>query len=412
MKVVVIGGGPAGMIAAGIAAQNGNEVILIEKMNSLGKKLLITGKGRCNITNSADISEFIENIPGNGNFMYSALYTFTNEDLLKLLKDYGLETKVERGNRIFPISDKSIDVLETLKKIMKKNDVNIKYNTKVNEILVKENKVIGVRIQNEVIKCDKVILATGGKSYPTTGSTGDGYSMSKKIGHTIKEPVGSLVPLETYEKYDLKGLSIKNAEIKLYDKSINKKIYSDFGEMIFTHFGISGPTILSSSCHLLRYKNVEEKLKNKDIKLTIDFKPALSNERLLSRINRDFEEIKNKMFKNSLDKLLPKKLIPVIIELSKIDENKKVCDISNKEKEVLINLLKKFEVTIKGFRPIEEAIITAGGINVKEINPSTMESKIVSGLYFAGEVIDVDAYTGGFNLQIAFSTGYLAGMLK
>ena len=236
--------------------------------------------------------------------------------------------------------------------------------------------------------------------------------MSKKIGHTIKEPVASLVPLETYEKYNLQGLSLKNVDIKLYDKSTNKKIYSDFGEMLFTHFGVSGPTILSGSCHLLRYKNIDEKLKNKEIGLVIDFKPALSNEKLLNRINRDFEELKNKMFKNSLDKLLPKKLIPVIIELTGIDENKKVCDISNKEKEILINLLKKFELTTKAFRPIEEAIITAGGINVKEINPSTMESKIVSGLYFAGEIIDVDAYTGGFNLQIAFSTGYLAGMLQ
>ncbi len=412
MKVIVIGGGPAGMIATGRAAENGNEVILIEKMNSLGKKLLITGKGRCNITNSIDISEFIENIPGNGNFMYSALYSFTNEDLLKLLKQYGLETKVERGNRVFPVSDKSIDVLETLKKYINKNGVKVKYNTKVDEILVKDNKVVGIRIQKEIIKCDKIILATGGKSYPTTGSTGDGYNMSKKIGHTIKELHPSLVPLETYEKYDLQGLSIKNADIKLYDKSNNKKIYNDFGEMIFTHYGVSGPTILSSSCHLLRYKNVDEKLKNKDIKLVIDFKPALSNEKLENRISRDFEELKNKMFKNSLDKLLPKKLIPIIIELSNIDENKKVCDISKKEKEVLVNLLKKFELTIKRFRPIEEAIITAGGINIKEINPSTMESKLISGLYFAGEIIDVDAYTGGFNLQIAFSTGYLSGQLQ
>lgn len=411
MKVIVIGGGPAGLMAAGTAGKNGNEVILIEKMPTIGRKLLITGKGRCNITNNCDISEFVENIPGNGNFLYSALYTYTNQDVIDFFENYGVKIKVERGQRVFPVSDKSNDVLLALKKYVKDNYVKIYTDERVNEILIENNKVVGIRTSKRKLFCDKLIIATGGKSYSITGSTGDGYNLLEKIGHSIISPKGSLIPLETYEIYDIQGLSLKNVGIKIMDIENNKKIYTDFGEMLFTHFGVSGPIILSSSAHILRYKNIEKKLKERSISLFIDLKPALDKEKLTKRIERDFFEFRNKMFKNSLDELLPKKLIPVIIELSKINPEKKVCDISKKEIEYLVEILKNFKLTIKKFRPIDEAIITAGGVNIKEINPSTMESKIIKDLYMAGEIIDVDAYTGGFNLQIAFSTGYLAGML-
>jgi len=412
MKVIVIGGGPAGLMAAGTAGKNGNEVILIEKMPTIGRKLLITGKGRCNITNNCDISEFVENIPGNGNFLYSALYSYTNQDVIDFFEKYGVKTKVERGQRVFPVSDKSNDVLTALKKYVSDNNVKIYTDEKVNEILTQDNKVVGIRTSKRKLFCDKLIIATGGKSYKITGSTGDGYKLLENIGHSIVSPKGSLIPLETYEIYDMQGLSLKNIGIKILDIKNNKKIYTDFGEMLFTHFGVSGPIILSSSAHLLRYKDIENKLKEKEIKLYIDLKPALDKEKLTKRIERDFLEVRNKMFKNSLDELLPKKMIPVIIDLSEINPEKKVCDISKKEIEKLVELLKNFELSIKKFRPIDEAIITAGGVNIKEINPSTMESKIIKDLYIAGELIDVDAYTGGFNLQIAFSTGYLAGMLE
>ena len=417
MKVVVIGGGPAGMMAAITASQKGDKVILIEKMKSLGRKLLITGKGRCNITSSLPIEDFIKNTPGNGKFLYSCYQSFTNKDIIKFLKEEGLEVKEERGNRLFPVTDHSQDVLNCFIKRLKKNNVEIHYNEKVEEILYEESEegkvVKGVKTEKQNILADKVILAAGGKSYPLTGSTGDGYKLAEKLGHTIKEVKPSLVPLEIYEKEvckELQGLSLRNVSIKIIDIEKNKTIYEDFGEMLFTHFGVSGPIILSSSAHLVRYKNIEEKYKNKTIKLEIDFKPALSEQKLEARILRDFDEFKNKEYKNSLDKLLPQKLIPVIINISKIEPTKKVNEITKEERRNLIHLLKNFTLEIKGLRPIEEAIITSGGISVKEINPKTMESKIVKNLYFAGEIIDVDSYTGGFNLQIAYSTGYVAGL--
>ena len=415
MKVIVIGGGPAGIMSAISSAESGNDVTIIEKMQSLGRKLLITGKGRCNITSSLDMDEFIKNIPGNGMFLYSAFKNYTNQDIIKLLKEEGLEVKEERGNRIFPVTDKSLDVLKCFEKKLKSLNINIILNTKVKEILVEDNIVKGVKTEKEIINADKVILATGGKSYPLTGSTGDGYVMAQKLGHTITKINPSLVPLEAFDKEtckNLQGLSLKNVQIELIDKNKNKVIYEDFGEMLFTHFGVSGPTILSSSAHLVRYKNIQQLFNENKISLKIDFKPALSEEKLNDRILRDFNEEKNKMFRNSLDKLLPQKLIPTIIKISGINPNKKVNEITKIERKNLVKLLKNFKITIKGFRSIDEAIITSGGIKIKEINPKTMESKIIKGLYFAGEIIDVDAYTGGFNLQIAYSTGYTAGKIN
>lgn len=411
MKVVVIGGGPAGMLAAISAAKSGNSVTLLEKNNILGKKILITGKGRCNITSSLDISDFINNIPGNGRFLYSAFENFTNEDIIDLLKSEGVKVKEERGNRIFPVSDKAEDVRATLERVAKKSGVQVKLNSKVDKIEVEENKVKRVVCDNEKYDADKVILATGGRSYPLTGSNGEGYKIAEKVGHTIKPVRGSLVPLLADKEVcsRMQGLSLRNVGITMFDLEKDKKIYSDFGEMLFTHFGVSGPTILSGSAHLLRYKDVDKKISDKKVVLKIDLKPALSMEQLDARILRDFTEVKNKQFKNSLDKLLPKKMIDVVIDKSKINPDKHVNEITREERLNLVKLLKNFEVRIDGFRPVDEAIVTAGGINVKEINPKTMESKIISGLYFAGEIIDVDAYTGGFNLQIAYSTGFTAG---
>lgn len=471
MKVVVIGGGPAGMMAGISAARNGNDVVILEKMERLGRKLLITGKGRCNITSSLDISEFIQNVPGNGRFLYSCFERFTNKDIIALMENHNVKVKEERGNRIFPVSDKSIDVLNAFLEELKSLKVKIVTNAKVEKIIthdVFENdnfvdnnngfnkldkiegqktsyklsktsnitkKVTGVQYLKDgkkvIENADKVILATGGNSYQATGSTGDGYVIAKALGHNITKIVPSLVPLVVNNirdkeknnvnifnsKYansldlckDLQGLSLKNVEIKLQDVDKNKTIYEDFGEMIFTHFGVSGPTILSGSAHLLRYKNIEELLTNGKIILKIDLKPALDEEKLDSRVLRDFEKDKNKFFKNSLNELLPQKLIEPIISLSGISPNKKVNEITKQERTKLVKLLKNFTVVITDFRPINEAIVTSGGISIKEINPKTMESKIVQGLYFAGEIIDVDAYTGGFNLQIAYSTGFVAG---
>ena len=388
-------------------------------MDSLGKKLLITGKGRCNITSSLPIEDFIQNVPGNGIFLYSSFNNFTNKDIIKMLEEEGLKVKEERGHRIFPITDSSKDVLNVLVRLLKRSNVKIETNAKVEKILTENEKIVGVQavIDGKVrtINADKVILATGGMSYPVTGSNGDGYELAKELGHTITKIKPSLIPLTAQRESleickELQGLSLINVSIKLIDTQKNKIIYDDFGEMLFTHWGVSGPIILSGSAHLLRYKNVEELLKGGKIELSINLKPALTEEKLENRILRDFEAQKNKEFKNSLNELLPKKLIEPIIRMSGIDENKKVNSITKQERKNLVKLLQDFRIKINGFRPINEAIVTSGGISVKEINPKTMESKIIHGLYFAGEIIDVDAYTGGFNLQIAWSTGYTAGM--
>lgn len=414
MKIVIIGGGPAGMMAAISSAENNkdNEIILIEKMQSLGRKLLITGKGRCNITSSLPMEEFIKNTPGNGMFLYSCFNNYTNNDIINFLKSQGLEVKEERGNRIFPITDKSQDVLKCFIKKLEELNVKIMLNSKVEEIILKDNIINKVKTSKGEIKADRVILATGGKSYHLTGSTGDGYIIAKNLGHSITEIKPSLVPLEVFNKQickNLQGLSLRNVGIKIKDAEKNKIIYEDFGEMIFTHFGVSGPTILSASAHLVRYNNVKELLRNKKIILKIDLKPALSEEKLNERIIRDFNDYKNKQYKNSLDKLLPQKLIDIIIEKSQINPLKKVNEITKEERKIIVKLLKDFEIVVSDFRLIDEAIITSGGISIKEINPKTMESKKISGLFFAGEIIDVDSYTGGFNLQIAYSTGYTAG---
>ena len=399
MKVIVIGGGPAGMIAA-IKAKEKAEVTIIEKNNRLGRKLSITGKGRCNITSSVPINEFMDYITANNKFLFSSFNNFNNKDILELLD---IKVKEERGHRIFPVSDKAEDVVEALKRKLK--GVNILYDTSCKELIIENGKVVGVETDNGKIFADKVILATGGKSYPMTGSTGDGYKMAEKIGHTIIDLKPSLVGLIASNNdlqmcQDLQGLNLRNVAIKVINDG--KNIYEDFGEMIFTHYGISGPIILSSSSKL-----AHSGMKN--TKIVIDFKPALTEEKLDERILRDFSEAKNKDFKNSLDQLLPQKLIPIIVR--KMGINKKVNEITKEERKKLVKLLKEFEVEVVDFRPIDEAIVTAGGISTKEINPKTMESKIIKDLYFAGEIIDVDAYTGGFNLQIAYSTGYTAGML-
>ena len=416
MKVIVVGGGPSGMMAAISAAESGNDVILLEKNKTLGKKLLITGKGRCNITSSLEMEDFIKSTPGNGKFLYSSFKNFTNKDIIKLLKEEGLEVKEERGNRIFPVTDRAQDVLNCFERRLKKLKVKILFEQKVTNLIILEKNdektITGVKTEKDIFKADKVILATGGKSYPLTGSTGDGYILAKNVGHTIEKIKPSLVPLEVYELdlcRTLQGLSLRNVAIKIIDTSKNKIIYNDFGEMLFTHFGISGPVVLSSSAHLVRYKNIDNLLKERKIKFSIDLKPALTGEKLNDRILRDFEESKNKEFKNSLDKLLPQKLIAPIIDATNIDGNKKVNSITKLERQKMVSILKNFEITIKDFRDIKDAIVTSGGVKLKEVDPKTMESKIVKGLYFAGEILDVDSYTGGFNLQIAYSTGFTAG---
>lgn len=404
-KVIVVGGGAAGMLASIIAARNGASVILLEKNDRLGKKLFITGKGRCNITNACDIEDLFQNVVSNAKFLYGSFYGFSNYDVINFFEEIGLPTKIERGNRVFPVSDKSSDVITVLIKELKAQNVDVRYEQEVTNVITVDNVFKGIKTkQGETIYGDKVIIATGGLSYQLTGSTGDGYRFAKGMGHTVTKLYPSLVPINLEQvsiAKELMGLSLKNISVTV--KSGTKEIYTDFGEMIFTHYGVSGPVILSSSSYIIPH------MKNKDLTLLIDLKPALTYEQLDSRILRDFEEFSNKQYKNALDLLLPRKLIPVIITLSKINPEKKVNLITKEERTNLVNVLKGMEFTISSLRDYNEAVITRGGINVKEINPSTMESKLVSGVYYVGEVLDLDALTGGFNLQIAWSTAYLAG---
>jgi len=402
VKITVIGGGPAGIMAAAAASANGASVVLIEQNPYLLKKLGITGKGRCNITNAADIQEFIPNIPVNGKFMHSAFYAFDNQDMIALLSRYGVETKTERGGRVFPISDKAKSVADALKAYAKDTGVRA-VRGKVVSVTKKENSFRVKLESGKAYTSDKVILATGGISYPQTGATGDGYRFAKELGHTVIAPKPSLVPLTARGSLPQKlmGLSLKNVAITITDEN-NKKVYSDFGEMLFTHYGVSGPMILSASAHLRDFDK-------RHYTLSIDLKPALDETALDKRILRDFEKEANRDFINALDALLPQKMIPVIVSLSGIPAHKKVRDITRAERQSLVSSIKSVTLDITGTRPIAEAIITSGGICVKEINPKTMESRLVPGLFFAGELIDVDAYTGGYNLQIAYSTGHLAG---
>ena len=403
-KVIVVGGGAAGMMACHAAAMCGHQVTLLEKNEKLGKKIYITGKGRCNLTNASDMEVLFANVMSNRKFLYSAFYTFDNNQVIDLFEMNGMATKTERGNRVFPVSDHSSDVISTMAKVLKNDNVEVKLNTTVQSLIIKENKACGVIVNGKEISADNVILCTGGLSYPSTGSTGDGYEFAKKAGHRIVDCTPSLVPFNIREEWvkDLQGLSLKNSAITIYDEK--KKLYSDFGEMLFTHFGVSGPMILSAS------GNIKAGEFAKPLKLVIDLKPAMTEEQLDKRILRDFDENKNKQFRNSVSKLLPSKLIPIIIDLSGIDPDKKVNEISKEERSHFVHLLKNLTMTINGLREWNEAIITKGGINVKDVNPSTMESKLVSNLFFAGEVLDLDAMTGGYNLQIAWSTGYLAGL--
>lgn len=401
-RIAVIGGGPAGIIAAGTIGSRGKIVTLIEKNEKLGKKLFITGKGRCNITNAAPIDELFDYINTNKNFLYSSLYSFTNDNIVELLESFGLRTKVERGNRVFPVSDKSSDVIKALEKFLKKNKVEIMLNSNVGKIVNRDELFI-VTINGRNHEFEKVVIATGGVSYPSTGSTGDGLEFARKMGHKIIPLKPSLVPIEIAGEWikELQGVSLKNVNLSAY--SGNKILNEEFGEMIFTSYGISGPIVLSIS-------NIINKYINKDLRLEIDMKPALSVEKLNNRLLRDFNQYSNKQLKNALNDLLPQKLIPWVIKLSGNDPEKTVNQLTKEERMNLIKIIKGFPLKFKGFRPIEEAIVTSGGISTKEINPSTMESKIIPNLYFVGEVIDVDALTGGYNLQIAYSTGYLAGM--
>ena len=404
-KVAIIGGGAAGLLAGIAAAQNGAQVTIFEKMRLPGKKIMITGKGRCNITNACEIPEFIKNIPGNGRFLNSALHRFTNDDIVLLLESHGLQTKVERGGRIFPVSDKAKDVVDTLVKIFTEAGGKLQLDTKVIEILAKDGQVTGVKTISGVYPADAVILAAGGASYPGTGSDGGGAKLAAKLGHKIVQLRPSLVPLESDYPYvdDLQGLSLRNVQGTL--TADGEKIGSEFGEMLFTHFGVSGPIILSLSN--LAAKALDE---GKEVELHIDLKPALSEEKLDARIQRDFTQYSKKQLANGMKDLLPQRLIPVVCDMAYLDEEKFINQISREERHRLLAALKNFCVPITSTRPLAEAIVTAGGVSVKEINPKTMESKLIRGLHFAGEVMDVDGYTGGYNLQAAFSSGHAAGM--
>lgn len=402
-KVVVIGGGPAGMMAAGVAAQNGASVILFEKNDKVGRKLLITGKGRCNITNYCDNDEFISNIVTNPRFLYSAINSFSTYDTVAFFEDLGVGTKVERGNRVFPVSDKAADVCDAMKHFVLSSGVRI-INESVTALVLKDDTVVGVKTANTTYNADSVIVCTGGKSYPKTGSTGDGYTFAKSVGHTVSPLTPSLVPLVSDDLFckELQGLSLRNVSVSVVDNNSNREIYSDFGELLFTHFGVSGPTVLSASAHM-------RDMSDSRYSIHIDLKPALDFATLDKRLLKDFAKFINKDICNSLFELMPKSLVPVILDKCGIDPHTKCNNITVSQREAIVSTLKDLTVPIKGFRPIDEAIVTCGGVSVTEIDPKTMRSKIVNSLYFAGEIIDVDAYTGGFNLQIAFSTGYLAG---
>ena len=403
-ETVIIGGGAAGLMAACAAADKGCRVTVAEKSERPARKLMITGKGRCNVTNNCDVDTLISNVPKNPKFLYSAFSQFNSQDVMRFFENNGVPLKTERGNRVFPVSDKAVDIVDALVSGAKNRGVKILHGA-VCDILTDGVAVTGVRLENGVVlKTDRVILCTGGKSYPLTGSTGDGYKMVAKLGHTVSDINPSLVPLTVHEGFctKLSGLSLKNVTLSVFESGRKKPEFSEMGEMLFTHFGISGPLVLSASAHI---RHIEKK----QYTAVIDLKPALNLEQLDKRILRDFSEELNRDFSNSLDKLLPKSLIPVIVSLSGIDGGTKVNNVSREQRRSLCEVIKNLTLHITGFRPIEEAIITRGGISVKEINPATMESKLIKGLFFAGEIIDVDAYTGGFNLQIAFSTGHLAG---
>lgn len=392
------------MFAALGAAEAGHRVTILEQNEKLGKKIYITGKGRCNLTNACDTEEIFAHVPRNAKFLYSAIYTYDNFRVMEFFEANGMPIKTERGNRVFPVSDHSSDVISTLQKALEKAGVEVLLYTKVTEILSKDGKIAGVRLKNgEKRTADAIILATGGKSYSSTGSTGDGFVFAEQLGHKIEEPVPSLVPMTVLEDYcmQMQGLSLRNVQATIREGG--KVFFEEFGEMLFTHFGVSGPLMLSAS------SVVNDRLRKKNLSLTIDLKPALSEEQLDARILRDFEENKNRQFKNSVKGLLPVKMIPVVISLSGIDPEKKINGITKQERKKLVECIKAFPLTLTGLRGFNEAIITRGGVSVKQVDPSTMESKLVKGLYFAGEILDVDAYTGGFNLQIAWSTGYLAG---
>ena len=397
---IIIGGGPAGMFAAIHAAKQGQKVLLLEKNDRLGKKLLITGKGRCNVTNDCTAQEVLQNIPRNGRFLFSALTAFPPEKTMAFFEQNGCALKTERGNRVFPVSDKAVSVLDCLRDALRRQKVTVQ-TARVKEILTTDGAVSGVRTAGEIIPCQWVILATGGASYPTTGSTGDGYAMAQALGHTIIPAVGSLVPLETAgaDAQDMQGLSLRNVGVKLLSAK-GKVLYRDFGELLFTHFGISGPTVLSASCHL----------KGEDCRLVIDLKPALEENKLDDRIRRDLELYKNRAMENALIDLLPRSMIPVVLRRLEIDPQMQANSLTKQKRRCLVELLKGFDLEITGKRPVAEAIITSGGVKTGEIDPKTMESKKVPGLYFAGEIIDCDAYTGGFNLQIAWATAYAAAM--
>ena len=398
--VIVVGGGPAGMFAAITAAGQGAKVLLLEQNDRLGKKLLITGKGRCNVTNHCTAQEILQNIPRNGRFLYSAMDAFPPQKIMDFLQEHGCPLKTERGNRVFPVSDRSLSVLDCLRGQMKASGVQIR-TERVKKLLTVNGAVSGLVTDKQTYNCQRVILATGGVSYPATGSRGDGYQIAAGLGHTVVPPEGSLVPLETqgHDCQDMQGLALRNVAVKLLNAK-GKVLYKDFGELLFTHFGVSGPTVLSASCHL----------KGEGCRLLIDLKPALDEGKLNERILRDLEMYQNRAMENALTDLLPRSMIPVVLRRLNIDPAMQANSLRKEQRRALVELLKAFSVTVTGKRPVEEAIITSGGIKVSEINPKTMESKIVSGLYFAGEIIDCDAYTGGFNLQIAWATAYAAGM--